>query len=104
MSNRQVIIIGLFAVVCSAVLGLAINSRTSPGWSANSQEVPSVGRYQLVSFNPGDKAYLVVLDTATGETWQARLKTDLEDVEKWHALGSPALTKKSLPPAVISAM
>jgi hypothetical protein len=66
-------------------------------------EPASVGRYQVVGMpRESDGPLIVVLDTATGETWHVRLPADSKEVEKWKALGSPGQTKP--PPAAVSAM
>jgi hypothetical protein len=103
MSNRQLTIIGSFAVVCCAIIAIAMQMRPLSQAPTSAVATVDVGRYQFLSVHPGESgAFVVVLDTATGETWQARLAADLLETEKWHALGSPA--KKSLPLASNSAI
>ncbi len=103
MSNRQLTIIGSFAVVCCAIIAVAMQARSLSQTPPSTVATADVGRYQFLSVRPGESGtHVVVLDTATGETWQARLQTDLQESEKWHALGSPA--KKALPLAANSAI
>jgi hypothetical protein len=102
MSNRQLTIVGSFAVVCCAIIAVAMQVRSLSGSTTSFRATTDVGRFQFLSVHPGENAYVVVLDTATGETWQARLQAELLETEKWHALGSPA--KKSLPPVANSAI
>jgi hypothetical protein len=102
MSNRQLTIIGSFAVVCCAIIAVAMQARSLSQSATSTAVTTEVGRFQFLSVHPSETAYVVVLDTATGETWQARLHAELQETDKWHALGSPA--KKSLPAAANSAI
>jgi hypothetical protein len=102
MSNRQLTIIGLLAVACCAIIAVAMQTRSISQSATSTAVTTDVGRFQILSVHTGENAYVVVLDTATGETWQARLQAELQETEKWHALGS--LAKKSLPEAANSAI
>jgi hypothetical protein len=103
MSNRQLIIVGSFALACCLIVALAVRHPPPPE-PPKSDEPSNVGRYQLVSVpHQGDNAQVVVLDTATGQTWHVVLSTDTKDVEKWRTLGSPAFIKP-LVPATVSAL
>jgi hypothetical protein len=93
VSNRQLVIIGSFALACCVILAAAMHKPAPP--CLKPDEPTSVGRYQIVSVaHPVEGAQLVVLDTTTGETWHVRLPAETKDVEKWKALGSPALIKE----------
>jgi hypothetical protein len=101
MSNRQLFIIGSFALACCAVLAVAMHKHAPEPPKVD--EPTQVGRYQVVSVpQESDGPLLVVLDTATGLTWHVRLPADNKEVEKWKALGAPGFTKQAS--AAVSAM
>lgn len=81
MNTRSSIIIGIAIVLGCLILTLLANS-TSMGQGAGSVRE---GRYQLavgqVPQNIGQGGTVVVLDTATGQTWVIR------GVDNWVSLG-----------------
>jgi hypothetical protein len=104
MSNRQLIIVGSFALACCVILAVAFRHHPAPDLP-KPDEPSTVGRYQVVSVpHQGDNPQVVVLDTATGQTWHVVLSTETKDVEKWKDLGSPAFMKLLLPATAVSAL
>jgi hypothetical protein len=94
MSNRQLVIIGSFALACCVILAVAMHKPAPEPLKID--EPTTVGRYQVLSVpQPTDGSLIVVLDTATGLTWHVRLPSESKEVEKWKALGSPGATKQA---------
>jgi hypothetical protein len=101
VSNRQLLIVGSFAVVCCAILAVALQ-RSAPVPPPKLAE-PNPSRYSVVAVAQGDEApHVVVLDTVTGEAWQMRLQTDAKEAGSWRPIGAPG--RIALPPANLSAM
>jgi hypothetical protein len=93
VSNRQLIIIGSFALACCAILAVAM--RKPAPEPPKPDETATAGRYQVVAVpHPAEAPHIVVLDTTTGQTWHLRLPAESKDAEKWKALGSPASFKE----------
>ncbi len=91
MSNRQLFILGFFALACCTVIGLLL--QTKP---AAHDEVQTVGRYQIVGLSREDGSNVVVLDTTTGQAWLLRTHADLKDPQQWKSLGSPQINAGNL--------
>jgi hypothetical protein len=103
VSNRQLLIVGSFAVACCVILAVALNRQAAPPPPPKTDEAATIGRYQVVSVSHDDNpAHVVVLDTMTGVTWQVRLLAEAKDAPGWRFIGSPP--QRVLPAVAVSAM
>jgi hypothetical protein len=90
VSNRQLIILGSFALACCLVVGLTFRVAGLKA-APLTDDKPSPGRYQMVGVQQGDQPYLIILDTSTGITWYRRLQGNFENPDGWNPITSPAL-------------
>jgi hypothetical protein len=103
VSNRQLLIVGSFAVTCCVIVAVALNRQPAPPAPVKADEAASIGRYQVVSVSRDDNPpHVVVLDTMTGVTWQVRLLAEAKDGPGWRCIGSPP--QRLLPPITVSAI